>query len=360
LGSQTPGGAFGGNIWTDGAALPACPADVVATPPGTAGCYTASWVALQPSRTYNYRVNAYNEAGPSGPDLPVAATTLGPPNAPSGLTGTAVSATQVNLAWLDNSGNETGFRVQRSTDGVNFTQIGPDLAANTTIFSDTTTVAGTTYIYRVVSFNANGVSAPSNSVIVITPAQISAPGNLVATPSVLSDQPPTVRLNWTDNSTNEGGFAIERALGAGAFAEIARVSANVTTFLDTTVGPKLTYSYRVRAFLGTAFSNYSNVATATTPGEIPEAPSNLRVTRTSNTKIDLAWNDNSPNETNFLLQRATNAGFTAGLTSFTIGANATTFSDKTVARRTTYFYRIRAANADGSSAFSNTVSATTR
>jgi hypothetical protein len=264
----------------------------------------------------------------------------------------------VNLTWTDNSGNEQGFRIQRSLDGVTFVQVGL-VGVNVTAFSDLTTAAGTTYIYQVVAFNANGNSLPSNAVIVITPVAISAPTNLAAAPSVLSDQPPTVTLNWTDTSTNEGGFAIERAVGAGAFAEIARVGANVTTFLDTTVAPKTTYNYRVRAFLGTAFSAYSNTATATTPGEIPEAPSNLRVIRTANNRIDLAWNDNSPNETNFLLQRSLTADF-AVVTNFTMAANATTFSDRSVARRTTYFYRIRAANADGNSAFSNTVSATTR
>src|SRR5262249_15888998 len=46
-----------------------------------------------------------------------------PPAAPTGLTASAASSTRVNLTWTDKSGNETGFKIERSTNGVNFTQI---------------------------------------------------------------------------------------------------------------------------------------------------------------------------------------------------------------------------------------------
>src|SRR5439155_3175320 len=45
------------------------------------------------------------------------------PNAPSNLAASAVSATQINLTWTDNSSDETGFRLERGTDGINFTEI---------------------------------------------------------------------------------------------------------------------------------------------------------------------------------------------------------------------------------------------
>ena len=46
-----------------------------------------------------------------------------PPVAPSNLTATAASRSQINLSWKDNSNNEQGFKIERSTDNVNFTQI---------------------------------------------------------------------------------------------------------------------------------------------------------------------------------------------------------------------------------------------
>ena len=67
------------------------------------------------------------------------------PNAPSQVSAWTQSPTQTNVSWTDNSADETGFKIERSTDNVNFTQIGT-APANATNFVDTTgTVAGTNY-----------------------------------------------------------------------------------------------------------------------------------------------------------------------------------------------------------------------
>src|SRR5207249_4021036 len=91
---------------------------------------------LAAATTYTYRVLAYNTGGNSAYSNTTSATTLaGPPNgAPANLTATAVSSTQVNLAWTDNSTNEDGFKIERSTDGVTFTQIAT-VGVNVTIYS---------------------------------------------------------------------------------------------------------------------------------------------------------------------------------------------------------------------------------
>ena len=58
-----------------------------------------------------------------------------------------------------------------------------------------------------------------------------------------------LQLNWTDNSTNETGFKIDRKTGtAGTFAQIASVGANVTTYTDSTVTAGTNYRYRLYAF----------------------------------------------------------------------------------------------------------------
>ncbi len=81
---------------------------------------------------------------------------------PTNLTATAVSTTQINLAWRDNSSNETGFRVQRRLEGTaNWVQIGTT-PANTTLFSDARLVPGVLYHYRVQAFNDTQSSAFSN------------------------------------------------------------------------------------------------------------------------------------------------------------------------------------------------------
>ncbi|HYC69752.1 MAG TPA: Calx-beta domain-containing protein [Opitutaceae bacterium] len=80
-----------------------------------------------------------------------------------------------------------------------------------------------------------------------------------------------VTLAWTDNSTNETAFAVERAPGTSAsFAEVGRTAANTTTFTDSAVAPSTTYTYRVRAVAGALFSNYTNAHAVTTTAT-PEA-----------------------------------------------------------------------------------------
>jgi List-Bact-rpt repeat protein len=71
-------------------------------------------------------------------------------------------------------------------------------------------------------------------------------------------------LTWSDASTNELGFSVERSTGTtGAFSEVARTGSGGTTYTDTTVAASTSYCYRVRAFNAVGYSAYSNVACAT-------------------------------------------------------------------------------------------------
>jgi hypothetical protein len=98
-------------------------------------------------------------------------------------------------------------------------------------------------------------------------------------PHPLTGSPPpptmTITLTWQDNSNNEDGFDVERSTDGTNFNQIAQTAANVVTFDDTTVAPATQYFYRVRAFNTAGNSAYSNVASATTGQVIPVAPSNL-------------------------------------------------------------------------------------
>lgn len=94
------------------------------------------------------------------------------PNAPSGLTAVAVSNSRINLAWTDNSENETGFKIERRTgtspspawsqaDGA-FTQIAV-VDAGATSFQDSGLAGSTSYEYRVRAYNSVGDSGYSNT-----------------------------------------------------------------------------------------------------------------------------------------------------------------------------------------------------
>ncbi|MBI4188390.1 MAG: fibronectin type III domain-containing protein, partial [Chloroflexi bacterium] len=163
--------------------------------------------------------------------------------APSGLTATAASATQVNLAWTDNSDNETSFRIERSLNNfatapsANFTA-----SANATSFGDTGVTQPNTYYYRVIAVNGADNSAPSNVAIVKVDVP-NRPSDLSAT--IMSAT--RVDLIWTDRSIDETGFRVERSLDNFATAPSANftAAANARMLTDNTVSANNTYSYRV-------------------------------------------------------------------------------------------------------------------
>ncbi len=121
---------------------------------------------LTASTSYSYRVRAYNTDGESGYSNTASAATppaAGVPNAPSNLTATAVSRSQIDLAWADNAGNETGFIIERGkgSSGTDFTRIAT-VGANVTRYSNSGLAANTAYRYRVYAYNASGTSGYSN------------------------------------------------------------------------------------------------------------------------------------------------------------------------------------------------------
>jgi hypothetical protein len=93
--------------------------------------------------------------------IPAAAPPGTPPVAPSGLSATAMSSSQIDLTWSDQSDNETIFQIDRSTDGTNFSPRGT-ANTNVTTWSDTNLSAATRYWYRVLAVNDSGNSDPSN------------------------------------------------------------------------------------------------------------------------------------------------------------------------------------------------------
>jgi hypothetical protein len=101
--------------------------------------------------------------------------TVTKPAAPSNLTVVALKKTndkKVLLSWTDNSNNEDGFIVMRSTDGTNYTAIDSTMA-NATSFTDTALVPNTKYYYKVSAWNNAGASAPSSAASTTTYTSIS-------------------------------------------------------------------------------------------------------------------------------------------------------------------------------------------
>lgn len=337
--------ATGGVLFTDGDGNP----DVT---------WAVGYLPPEPGKCYNYVVEAYNAFGTSGWNVngPIQMCTGSTPSAPSNLTATTGVGTEVVLNWTAATGTVTGYRVERSTDGgLTFLDVFnvPDPLAVS--FTDTTSLAGVTYWYQVVAYNTAGDSPPSNLVSITTPgAPPAAPTSLMAT-AVLSTQ---VDMVWTDNAINETGFAIERSDDEGlTWTQISLTTANITAFSDLTVQSKWTYMYRVYAFNADGRSADSNVITVVTPGEIPQAPSNLSVGRVTGTTVALNWRDNATNETGYRLEWSLD---NINWVVIDLPANTVTYTVTGLSTKTTYYFRVQAFNLDGPSAYSETVTATTK
>ena len=126
-------------------------------------------VSTEPGTTYYYRVYAYNSVGesPASNSVSVASgnadSTQQLPAAPSSANATATGSTMVTVSWKDNSANENGFRIDRSTTNAFSTNLSiVSVTANVTSWTDTAIDGNTTYYYRIVAYNAGGNSPASN------------------------------------------------------------------------------------------------------------------------------------------------------------------------------------------------------
>lgn len=113
-----------------------------------------------------------------------------------------------------------------------------------------------------------------------------------------------------------------------------------------------------KVLTGGRINAYNAIISPLPPSSPPLAPSNLSATAVSRNRIDLKWTDNSNNETGFKIERRTNTGSYSEIA--TVGLNVTSYSDTGLNRRTRYYYRVRAYNSAGYSAYSNEASARTR
>jgi hypothetical protein len=317
-----------------------------------------------------------------------------PPNAPDllqfSLSGTAPNLT-VHLTWNDNSVAETGYVVERKAGGGNWetlavvdvpltTGVGdaevPAVNTDTGQYSYDDTTFGATpgpVYYRVYAQNVVGDtqdyadpnlnelpvgepafpvvtarSATTNEVFVETPPV--APTGL--TGQAFSN-PNRIELAWQDNALNETGYRVERRVGTGAWVNLTPtpLAADTVTFTDTAVTVNTAYQYRVVAFNLVGDSPYSNTLTIS----MRPVPTNATATRihltTTTDRITVTWTDPSTQNTSFTLQRATNAVFTTGLQTYSIGASVVSFTQN-VTHGVNYYYRIRA-NYPGASSYVN-------
>jgi hypothetical protein len=147
------------------------------------------------------------------------------------------------------------------------------------------------------------------------------------------------------------GFKIERKLGGnGAWEQIATVASTVTAWSDGAVIGNASYYYRVCAYSDGGDSKWSNEASGSA---IQAAPIGLTAAPWAHT-VYLAWADHATDETAYKVERKPEAGAYSQVG--TAGQNAISYADKGLSPGT-YYYRVRASNDYGDSAYSNEASA---
>jgi FtsP/CotA-like multicopper oxidase with cupredoxin domain len=304
--------------------------------------------------TYDYSDPNLNEILPGTYAFPVFTvqsvsdvldTTAPPaaPAAPSGLTAELQAGPQVSLLWTDNATDETGFVIERADNGGAFSILA-NVGVDSVSYVDAAVTAGNSYDYRVSAVNQGGASAYAGpvNVTIAGPQPPAAPAGLEAN----FEDVPLINLAWTDLSTDETSFVIQRSTDGITFSDLGTVGAGVTTYDDLTVFGNYTYTYRVAAVNANGTSTYavSNGVLVPADATPPAAPSNLSASNVTQTTLTLSWIDNSNNETGFIIQRATNSSFTRGLVTVNVGPDVTSFNDTGLKKGTTYYYRIQAVN----------------
>ena len=213
----------------------------------------------------------------TAPSLEVSATSAGGPTvkAPSSTGSSAVSPSQIDVSWQDNSSNETGFEVHRSTSGPSGTfALRASTGANITTYADAGLASSTPYCYKVRAFRTydskTSYSDFSNTACATTPTP-----PVPAAPWLQAEARGANWL-WFGGSGNADGFEIERCegitCGDAEFGLIATTGSPYwsefysdyrSSYADPAVALGTTYTYRVRAFNRAGYSAWSNLAEVT-------------------------------------------------------------------------------------------------
>ncbi|MEM7532954.1 MAG: tandem-95 repeat protein [Chloroflexota bacterium] len=262
--------------------------------------------------------------------------------------------------------NELGFNIYRreKNNDDSTWQVITTLAADTTSYSDTPAASGLTcniaYSYRVTASNNVGESGFSNTVH----ALVECPNLPSPTDFAAQTGPTGIELSWTLPSNVARGTSAIEGIYVGRWNQeeaewtlIHTAGATTTSYVDAdSLEPGQTYYYVLQAFDGSSVSAASDQQFATAPELVINAPTTLSATIASNGNIALTWEDNSDNETSFVILRYNHTASAWG-THETVASGITTFTDSGLScDLAEQYYMVVAINGNSQSDFSNQAS----
>jgi hypothetical protein len=261
------------------------------------------------------------------------------------------SPTRNEVYWVDDSRNESGWEVHRSTTGAAGTYtLRASLPANTAFYADTGLTTNTEYCYKMRSFKLQGKTksyAASTSVTcAYTLGPPTAASNVAAVPRNSSE----VDVSWVIRAGWPYVQRLEIADGAaGPWQAFSNLAPEATTFRDYTVSPETQRCYRI--ITSNEYGPTASIAACTTT---MAPPGNIAAT-VSGTSVVVTWTDNSAFEDGYEVQRSGDDMQFVPIA--TPAANATSYTDATVTPSTRYWYRVRARKAGSFSSASDIASA---
>ena len=227
------------------------------------GSWTYSWVPAAGDYSLTAKATDNSNAIVTSARVQITVLPESAPAPPSNLAAVAGDA-RVNLSWTASSG-AVRYDIKRAEGSGPFGFL--TTVTTGTGYVDAPLANGTTYHYSVIAGSANGLRSADSEVVSATPVApvvLTAPANLTAK-ALSSTQ---ILLTWTESSSNESGFKIERSLSStnSTFTEIGSADPNALTYLDSAgLKANTTYYYRVKAYAGTSSSAYSNKRSIKTP-----------------------------------------------------------------------------------------------
>jgi fibronectin type 3 domain-containing protein len=240
-----------------------------------------------------------------------------------------VDIADYNMVKNNINGSSVGYAVERSADGINFTQIGTT-AAGVTTYSATGLADFQRYFFRVRTLGStNTVSQPSATVSTVTKA------GAVTGLSTMSITTSTVVIDWRDAS-GEANYRVQRSNdGVSGWANIGSTLAkNTPSYTNNSLSTGTTYYYRVL----TLDSGGNTVATSAVVSESTRLStvSGLAFTNQASNQLAFQWNSVT-NATGYRVERSLdNSEFS------TLSSNVTTtnYTDNSVSPGVTYYYRV--------------------
>ena len=314
-----------------------------------------SVTGLSANTIYYYRVSASNASGTGSVSNIV--TLLTAPAPPVTSAASSITNASFKANWGASTG-ATGYRIDVSSasDFSSFVGVYNNYDAGNVVSLTISSVNGSTnYYYRVRSYNTSATSGNSNVTNLTTAVDPSGvPASAAATSLALS----SFQANW-NSVVGAAGYKIDVSTNVNFIAGTIlagyndRDAGNSTNISVTGLSGGTNYYYRVRSYNASGTSSNSGTITALT---IPAAPISSAATNLAETGFSANWNT-STGTTKYYLDVSSDAAFSAILTSYNNldVSNVNTYAVSGLTGGATYYYRIRAFNASGTSSNSGTV-----